>query len=84
MSGASAKSVSESPPSSVRAARVNTAPMPVFTVRGTVCRTAVLAIREKGCLRPVPPPQLPYLVEDDDGVVDRVPDHGEQRGEEPC
>ena len=42
-SSAIAKSVSVSPPSSASAVSTKTAPSPVFTVRGTVCRHAVVA-----------------------------------------
>lgn len=48
MSSARAKSVSESPPSSASAARMNITPMPVFTVRGTVWRIAWLVTRASG------------------------------------
>ena len=43
-SSATAKSVSESPPSTASAARMNIAPRPVFTVRGPVGRNAALPL----------------------------------------
>ena len=81
ISSAIAKSVSESPPRTASAPRMNIAPRPVFTVRGTVCsdrgvhhpREAPAAVR---------PPQLPHPVEHDDGVVHRVADDGQQGGQE--
>ena len=51
MSRAMAKSVSESPPSTASAPRMNTAPRPVFTVRGTVCSTARLITCANGAFR---------------------------------
>ena len=81
ISSAIAKSVSESPPRTASAPRMNIAPRPVFTVRGMVCRIAEFTdLREaQPALRA---PQLAHPVEHDDRVVDRVADHGEQRGEE--
>ena len=50
-SSATAKSVSESPPSTASAARMNIAPSPVLTVRGTVCRIAALTTSRERRLR---------------------------------
>ena len=60
---------------------MNTAPRPVLTVRGTVCRIAVFTTRGKP-QRALRAPQLAHPVEDHDRVVHRVADDGEQGGEE--
>ncbi len=54
ISSASAKSVSESSARTASEARMSTAPMPVLTVRGRVCRIASLVSRAKGVLRSLP------------------------------
>ena len=81
-SSASAKSVSESPPRTASAARMNSAPRPVLTVRGHGLQDRGVGDLRRRALRRCDRPQLADPVEDDDRVVDRVADDGQQRGQE--
>ncbi|MFI2299522.1 hypothetical protein ACH5AL_11850 [Actinacidiphila glaucinigra] len=63
---------------------MNAAPIPVFTVRGTVCRTAALATRAKGRFRSRRVSSLPYGADARDAGQLRPPPYAAAgRGQRP-